>query len=88
MGQKMRRGALAGVVGAARLAPNGWLVLLRGLLIAIAVVTGYALASRIWPADIAPNDLYSRLAQPYGYWNALGLTAAMGVQNFKQHFMT
>jgi tetratricopeptide (TPR) repeat protein len=69
----------AAAIGAARLAPNGWLVLLRGLIIAIAVVTGYALASRIWPADIAPDDLYSRLAQPYGYWNALGLTAALGV---------
>jgi tetratricopeptide (TPR) repeat protein len=69
----------AAAVGAARLAPNGWLVVLRGLLIAIAVVTGYALASRIWPASIAPDDLYARLAQPYGYWNALGLTAAMGV---------
>jgi tetratricopeptide (TPR) repeat protein len=69
----------AAAIGAARLAPNGWVVLLRGLLIGIAVVAGYALASRIWPADIAPNDLYSRLAQPYGYWNALGLTAALGV---------
>ena len=66
-------------IGAARLAPNGWAVLLRGLLIGIAVVAAYALASRIWPADIAPDDLYSRLAQPYGYWNALGLTAALGV---------
>jgi hypothetical protein len=69
----------AAAIGAARLAPNGWLVLLRGLLIGIAVITFYALASRIWPATIAPDDVYSRLAQPYGYWNALGLTAAMGV---------
>ena len=69
----------AAAIGAARLAPNGWVVLLRGLLIGVAVVVGYALASRVWPADIAPNDLYSRLAQPYGYWNALGLTAALGV---------
>jgi tetratricopeptide (TPR) repeat protein len=69
----------AAAIGAARLAPNGWLVLLRALLIAVAAVTGYALASRIWPGSIAPDDLYSRLAQPYGYWNALGLTAAMGV---------
>ena len=69
----------AAAIGAARLAPNGWLVLLRGLLLAIAAVTAYALASRIWPADIAPDDIYSRLAQPYGYWNALGLTAALGV---------
>ena len=69
----------AAAIGAARLAPNGWLVLLRGLLIGIAVITAYALASRIWPAEIAPDDVYSRLAQPYGYWNALGLTAALGV---------
>ena len=66
-------------VGAARLAPNGWAVLIRGLLLGITAIVAYALASRIWPADIAPDELYSRLAQPYGYWNALGLTAACGV---------
>jgi tetratricopeptide (TPR) repeat protein len=69
----------AAAIGAARLARNGWVVLLRALLVAIAVIAAYALASRIWPASIAPDDLYARLAQPYGYWNALGLTAAMGV---------
>ena len=69
----------AAAIGAARLAPTGWVVLLGGLLIAIAAITAYALASRIWPGTIAPDDVYSRLAQPYGYWNALGLTAALGV---------
>lgn len=69
----------AAAIGAARLAPDGWVIVLRGLLIGIAAICAYALASRIWPAEIAPNDVYSRLAQPYGYWNALGLTAAMGV---------
>jgi len=37
----------AAAIGAARLAPNGWLVLLRGLVLAIAVITFYAQASRI-----------------------------------------
>lgn len=69
----------AAAIGAARLAPDGWVVLLRGMLIGIAVIVAYALASRIWPAAIAEDELYSRLAQPYGYWNALGLTAALGV---------
>ena len=66
-------------IGAARLAPNGWAVLIRGMLLGITPIVFYALAARIWPAEIAPDEIYSRLALPYGYWNALGLTAAIGV---------
>ena len=69
----------AAAIGAARLAPDGWAVLLRGMLIAVAAIVAYALAARVWPAEIAPNEIYSRLAQPYGYWNALGVTGAIGV---------
>ncbi|MEA2479652.1 MAG: hypothetical protein QOJ07_1574 [Thermoleophilaceae bacterium] len=69
----------AAALGAARLAPEGWLVLLRGLLIGAAAIVIYALASRVWPASIAPDELYSRLAQPFSYWNALGVTAALAV---------
>jgi hypothetical protein len=63
-----------------RLAPNGYAVLLRGVLGAVAILTLYALASRVWPEQIGgPTEIYARIAAPFGYWNAVGVTAALGV---------
>ncbi len=63
----------------ARLAPRDYPLLLRGLLLATFAIIAYALASRVWPATIAPNEVYARLGEPYGYWNALGTSAALAV---------
>lgn len=51
-----------------------------GVLGAIAGVTGYALATRLFPDRFGYDisDGY-RLARPLGYWNSLGIFAAMGV---------
>jgi hypothetical protein len=68
----------AGVAGG-RLAPTGYSVLLRGLLGAVAVLTLYALASRVWPEQLGgPTEIYARISQPFDYWNAVGVTAALG----------
>ena len=66
-------------IALARLAPDGWAVLLRAMLVAVTVVVAYALASRVFPGSLAANDLYARISQPYGYWNAVGITAAIGI---------
>jgi hypothetical protein len=67
-------------VAAGRLAPTGYAVLLRGLLGGIAIVIVYALASRVWPETLGgPTEIYARIGQPFEYWNAVGVTAAMGV---------
>ncbi|HEX4718083.1 MAG TPA: O-antigen ligase family protein [Thermoleophilaceae bacterium] len=67
-------------VAAGRLAPTGYAVLLRGVLGAVAILTLYALASRIWPEQIGgPTEIYARISEPFGYWNAVGVTAALGV---------
>jgi O-antigen ligase len=75
--------AYSGVFGASvalvRLAPNRWPAILGGLGLAAAVVCGYALATKVFPGRLAPAVTYARLEEPYGYWNAIGLTAAMGV---------
>ena len=63
----------------ARLAPEGWAVLLRGLLLAVTAVVAYALLSRVFPGSLAADELYARISQPYGYWNAVGVTAAIGI---------
>ncbi|HXD60213.1 MAG TPA: O-antigen ligase family protein [Thermoleophilaceae bacterium] len=66
-------------MGMARLAPDGWAVLLRALLVAVTAIVGYALLSRVFPESLAPDELYARISQPYGYWNAVGVTAAIGI---------
>lgn len=56
-------------------------VVLSGALAGIALVTGYGLATRLFPDrfdTFADPDLPYRLAEPIGYWNALGLLATMG----------
>jgi O-antigen ligase/tetratricopeptide (TPR) repeat protein len=61
-----------------RLAPDRWAAILGGLTLAAVVVCAYALATKVFPGTLAPNVTYARLEEPYGYWNAIGLTAAMG----------
>jgi hypothetical protein len=75
--------AYSGVFGAAvalvRLAPERWPAILGGLTLAATIVCAYALATKVFPGRLAPAVTYARLEEPYGYWNAIGLTAAMGV---------
>jgi tetratricopeptide (TPR) repeat protein len=60
------------------IAPGGWRALLGGVVLAAAVVCGYALLTKALPNHLDASDTYARLQEPYGYWNAIGLTAAMG----------
>ncbi len=74
-------GVFAAAVGLAWIAPGGWRALLGGTVLAAAVVCGYALLTKILPNEFglsAEANFYARLQEPYGYWNAIGLTAAMG----------
>lgn len=71
--------AFAGALFAARLVPEGWAALLNGLLLALGAVVVYALATRVWPSALAENDVFARISEPFGYWNAVGAAAAMGV---------
>lgn len=72
--------AYCGVFGAAvalvRLAPDRWPALLGGLVLAAVVVCGYGLLSKVFPDG--PIGTPARLQEPYEYWNATGLSAAMG----------
>jgi hypothetical protein len=54
--------------------------LLAGVLAAISVICTFSLLTRLTPDRVGvfdPNAVY-RLAQPIGYWNGLGVFAAMG----------
>jgi tetratricopeptide (TPR) repeat protein len=74
--------AYSGVFGVGvalvRVVPERWPAILGGLTLAAVVVCAYALLTKIFPS-LAPLNLFARLNEPYGYWNAVGLTAAMGV---------
>jgi len=70
---------LAGGVALARLAPGAWWGLLAGIAIASLVVCGWALATKVFPGALAPDETYARLRNPFGYWNAVGLMAALGM---------
>lgn len=71
-------GVFAAAVAVARLAPRQWPALLGGIVIASVVVCAYALATKSLPDHFAAANRYARLYEPFGYWNAIGLTAAMG----------
>jgi O-antigen ligase len=71
-------GVFVAAVALVRLAPSRWPAILGGLALASVVICAYALLTKIFPGSLAPVDQYARLQNPYGYWNAVGLTAAMG----------
>ncbi len=75
--------AYSAVFGAAvvlaRAAPERWPAVIGGVTLAAVVVCGYALLTKVFPSSLDAHDIYARLQAPYGYWNATGLTAAMGV---------
>jgi hypothetical protein len=71
-------GVFAAAVALVRLAPERWPAVLGGVTLAAVVVCTYALLTKMFPG-LAPNNTFARLEEPYGYWNAIGLTAAMGV---------
>jgi O-Antigen ligase/Tetratricopeptide repeat len=55
--------------------------LLRGVLAAITLVSLYGLATRLFPDRLGTFDPITgyRLSEPLGYWNGLGIFAAMGL---------
>jgi O-Antigen ligase len=55
--------------------------LVRGVLAAVALVSTYGLATRLFPDRLGTFDPVGtyRLSEPIGYWNGFGIFAAMGV---------
>ncbi|MHB1999758.1 MAG: tetratricopeptide repeat protein [Solirubrobacteraceae bacterium] len=63
----------------ARAAPARIEAVLGGIVAASAIVSGYALLSKVFPGEVGAYDAYARLIGPFGYWNATGLAAGMGI---------
>ena len=62
-----------------RLAPHRWTVVLGGITVACVAVSAWALMHKVFPAWLEPDEIYARLRESFGYWNAVGLMAALGV---------
>jgi hypothetical protein len=67
---------MAAGVALVRLFPHRWASLLGGVVLASVVVCGYALLTKVFPGALNPDEIYARLREPFGYWNAVGLMAA------------
>ena len=72
--------AFAGAAALARVFPQRWRALVGSIAIASTAVCGWALLVKVFPGTLGdPNNHYGRLLEPFGYWNALGLAAAIGL---------
>jgi hypothetical protein len=70
---------LAAGIALVRLAPERWAAVIGALLLASAALSAYAVASVVFPSWLSPDETVPRLRTPFGYWNSVGLAAALGV---------
>jgi hypothetical protein len=63
-----------------RAVPARWPAVLGGIVLAAVIVCAYALLTKVLPNEVGSEigRSYARLRQPYDYWNAIGLAAALG----------
>jgi O-antigen ligase len=73
--------AFGGGMALARLAPERWAAIIGAVVVLTVVVSGYVLLSKVFPSTIARSQqlLGARLSAPFGYPNAVGLLAALGL---------
>jgi hypothetical protein len=69
----------SGATALARALPQGAIVVLCAVGAAAAAVCGWALLAKVFPDTLAQGNTFARLQAPFGYWNALGVTAAAGL---------
>ncbi|MGH2888113.1 MAG: O-antigen ligase family protein, partial [Solirubrobacteraceae bacterium] len=69
----------AGAAALARVAPEGWGTAIGGVALATVALSAWALLAKVFPATLASVNTAGRLQQPFGYSNAVGVAAAMGV---------
>jgi tetratricopeptide (TPR) repeat protein len=69
----------AAAVAAAHSVPGRWSVLLGAITLATVAISAYAVLTKILPGALNPDEIYARLREPFGYWNSVGLMAALGI---------
>ncbi|HWD85434.1 MAG TPA: O-antigen ligase family protein [Solirubrobacteraceae bacterium] len=71
--------AFAGAVAVARLLPDRWHAVLAVLGATAVLLAGWALVVKVFTLGAGGQPQYGRLLAPFGYWNATGLIAGMGM---------
>ncbi len=71
--------AFGAAVVLARLLPERWAAVLWVLGSAAVLLTGWALVVKVFTLGAGGQPQYGRLLAPFGYWNATGLIAGMGI---------
>jgi hypothetical protein len=71
--------AFASGAALARLLPGRWAALLGAIAVLATISSSYALMAKVFPAALDPGSTLGRVRAPFGYWNAVGIEAALGV---------
>ncbi|MDX6718332.1 MAG: hypothetical protein QOJ63_586 [Solirubrobacteraceae bacterium] len=69
----------AGAAALAHAVPGRWGALLGAIALASVAISAYAILTKIAPGALNRDEVYARLSEPFGYWNSVGLMAALGV---------
>ncbi|MEA2142627.1 MAG: hypothetical protein QOI64_1057 [Solirubrobacteraceae bacterium] len=69
----------AAAVALAHTVPGRWSTLLGAITLSAIAISAYAVATKVFPGALNPDEIYARLREPFGYWNSVGLAAALGV---------
>ncbi|HWI07750.1 MAG TPA: O-antigen ligase family protein [Solirubrobacteraceae bacterium] len=69
----------AGAVALAHSVPGRWSAIVAAITLSAVAISAYAVLTKIFPGALNPDEIYARLRQPFGYWNSVGLAAALGV---------
>lgn len=69
----------AAAVALAHTVPARWSAVLGAITLSCVVISAYAVLTKVLPDALNPSEIYSRLSEPFGYWNSVGLMAALGL---------
>ncbi len=70
--------AFAAGIALVRMVPRAADGLLAGIALGCLVICAWALLTKVFPASLASDETFARLRAPFGYWNSVGLMAALG----------
>ena len=69
----------AAAIALAHSVPGRWSALLGAITLSAIAISAYAVLTKVFPGALNPDEIYARLREPFGYWNSIGLAAALGV---------
>jgi len=69
----------AAAVALAHSVPGRWSTVLGAITLSAIAISAYAVLTKVFPGALNPDETFARLREPFGYWNSVGLAAALGV---------